>query len=215
MKLYVYDHCPYCVKARMIFGLKDIPFTLETLLNDDVQTPTSMIGQKMVPILQKDDGSYMPESMDIVHYIDEGFGDGKVLTGKSNPEVVAWTNSRDYLYKLAMPRWVKAPLEEFKTEGARQFFIEKKEAMIGPFSENLNDTPELKERAEAHLQRLDGLIQSDEAINGTLSEDDIHVFAMLRSLSIVKDMAYPAKVDAYRKRMAEKSGVPLHDDIAI
>ena len=22
MKLYSYDHCPYCVKARMIFGLR-------------------------------------------------------------------------------------------------------------------------------------------------------------------------------------------------
>lgn len=22
MKLYVYDHCPFCVRARMIFGLK-------------------------------------------------------------------------------------------------------------------------------------------------------------------------------------------------
>ncbi|HCS3144438.1 TPA: glutaredoxin, partial [Shigella flexneri] len=25
MKLYIYDHCPYCLKARMIFGLKNIP----------------------------------------------------------------------------------------------------------------------------------------------------------------------------------------------
>ncbi|MDN5160564.1 glutaredoxin, partial [Escherichia coli] len=24
MKLYIYDHCPYCLKARMIFGLKNI-----------------------------------------------------------------------------------------------------------------------------------------------------------------------------------------------
>lgn len=25
MKLYVYDHCPFCTKARMIFGLKSLP----------------------------------------------------------------------------------------------------------------------------------------------------------------------------------------------
>ena len=24
MKLYVYDHCPFCVRARMIFGLKNL-----------------------------------------------------------------------------------------------------------------------------------------------------------------------------------------------
>ena len=28
MKLYVYDHCPFCVRARMIFGLKNLPVEL-------------------------------------------------------------------------------------------------------------------------------------------------------------------------------------------
>ena len=46
MKLYIYDHCPFCVKARMIFGLKNIPVELNVLLNDDEATPTRMIGQK-------------------------------------------------------------------------------------------------------------------------------------------------------------------------
>ena len=46
MKLYIYDHCPYCLKARMIFGLKNIPVELHVLLNDDAETPTRMVGQK-------------------------------------------------------------------------------------------------------------------------------------------------------------------------
>ena len=28
MNLYVYDHCPFCVRARMIFGLKNLPVEL-------------------------------------------------------------------------------------------------------------------------------------------------------------------------------------------
>ncbi|VTP68106.1 Glutaredoxin-2 [Leclercia adecarboxylata] len=28
MKLYVYEHCPFCIRARMIFGLKKVPFEL-------------------------------------------------------------------------------------------------------------------------------------------------------------------------------------------
>ena len=35
MKLYIYDHCPFCVKARMIFGLKNKPVELVVMLNDD------------------------------------------------------------------------------------------------------------------------------------------------------------------------------------
>ena len=89
MKLFIYDHCPFCVKARMIFGLKNIPVELNILMNDDVDTPTRMIGQKMAPILQKDDSRYMAESMDIVHYVDKV--DGKpLLTGDRNPAIAAW-----------------------------------------------------------------------------------------------------------------------------
>ena len=63
--LYVYDHCPYCVCARMIFGLKKTPFKLDFLMNDDVVTPTKMIGKKVLPIMEID-GKAMGESLDIV-----------------------------------------------------------------------------------------------------------------------------------------------------
>lgn len=71
MKLYIYDHCPFCVRARMIFGLRGVAVEEVILQNDDEETPIKMIGAKQVPILQKDDGSFMGESLDIVRYIDE------------------------------------------------------------------------------------------------------------------------------------------------
>ena len=40
-KLYIYDHCPFCVKAEMIFGLKNLPFERIILLNDDENAPLS------------------------------------------------------------------------------------------------------------------------------------------------------------------------------
>ncbi len=217
MKLYVYDHCPYCTKARMIFGFKDLPYEMVTLLNDDVETPTRMIGRKMVPILEKDDGTFMPESMDIVHEIDAEFGGAKILIGAGdNPALHAWMmEAKAYLNPLAMPRWVKSPLKEFATEGARRYFTGKKEAMIGSFESNMERSKEMKAQATEHLKQLDGLIRSPDAVSGTLSDDDIHLYAVLRSLSIVKDIAYPANVKAYRKKMAQKSSVSLHDDIAI
>ena len=72
MHLYVYDHCPFCVKARMIFGLHQQPIELSFLLNDDEETPQRLIGKKMLPILVKDDQSAMGESLDIVDYIESG-----------------------------------------------------------------------------------------------------------------------------------------------
>lgn len=55
MKLYIYNHCPLCVKAHLIFGLNNIHIELNVSQNDNEATSTQMIGQKMVLILQKDD----------------------------------------------------------------------------------------------------------------------------------------------------------------
>ncbi len=217
MKLYIYDHCPYCVKARMIFGLKKLPIELITLLNDDEMTPVSMIGKKMVPILEKEDRSYLPESMDIVRIIDQQ-GQARLLhpVPDDNHALKDWLSAiRSPLYPLAMPRWVAAPLEEFSTEGARDYFTRKKEAMIGSFAEHLANSMALKDEANHLLADLSPLITSSKAVHGTLSEDDIHLFAILRSLSIVAGLAYPDEVDGYRQAMAKASGVPLHDNIAL
>ncbi|TQI80836.1 glutaredoxin 2 [Serratia fonticola] len=213
MKLFIYDHCPYCVKARMIFGLKDLPVRLVTLLNDDEATPVSMIGKKMAPILQKDDGSYMPESMDIVHYIDNL--DGKpVLTGKTNPAISEWLQqASSYTSKLLLPRFASADFEEFATDSARQYFTHKKQATAGDFAALLADSADLIAQLESDLQKLSALIQSPEAVNGTLSEDDIHLFPLLRSLSIVAGVTLPDNVEAYRNRMAQRSDIPLLFDM--
>lgn len=209
MKLFIYDHCPFCVKARMIFGLKNLPVRLVTLLNDDEATPISMIGKKMAPILQKDDGSYLPESMDIVRYVDNL--DGRpLLTGKTNPALADWLQRVGaYSAKLLLPRIANADFEEFATDSARQYFARKKQASIGDFAEHLTNSADLIAELEIDLQALSGLIVAPDAVNGTLSEDDIQLFPLLRSLSIVAGVALPENVEAYRNRMAQLSDVPL------
>ncbi|WP_025121091.1 MULTISPECIES: glutaredoxin 2 [unclassified Serratia (in: enterobacteria)] len=213
MKLFIYDHCPYCVRARMIFGLKNLPVRLVTLLSDDEITPTSMIGKKMAPILQKDDGSYLPESLDIVHYVDNL--DGKpLLTGKTNPAIAAWLqHTATYVNKLLLPRFANADFEEFATDNARRYFSDKKQAASGDFAVLLADSADLIAQLEEDLATLSPLIKSAEAVNGTLSEDDILLFPVLRSLSIVAGVALPDNVEAYRNRMAQRVDVPLLFDM--
>ncbi|KYQ96261.1 glutaredoxin 2 [Serratia plymuthica] len=209
MKLFIYDHCPFCVKARMIFGLKNLPVRLVTLLSDDEATPISMIGKKMAPILQKDDGSYLPESMDIVRYVDNLDG-WPLLTGKNNPAIADWLQRvGGYSAKLLLPRIANADFEEFATDSARQYFTHKKQASIGDFSEHLANSADLIAELETDLQALSSLIVTSDAVNGSLSEDDIQLFPLLRSLSIVAGVTLPENVEAYRNRMAQLSDVPL------
>lgn len=215
MKLYVYDHCPYCVKARMIFGVKNIPFELVTLLNDDEFTPKKLIGQKMVPILEKEGMQPMAESLDIVKYVDN-LNDPIMFSSKKDERLSQWLQeARNYMYQLAMPRWIEIGLEEFATPGAVDYFTKKKEDYIGPFSMHKSKTNDYIKMAEEHLQGLESLIQGEEFFWGDFSEDDLHVFATLRCLTVVKGLSFPEKLNAYMNSMAKKSQIPLHWDKAI
>ena len=48
--LYVYDHCPFCVRVRLALGAKNIKHLVHFLANDDIKTPTNLIGKKIAPI---------------------------------------------------------------------------------------------------------------------------------------------------------------------
>ena len=209
MKLYIYDHCPFCLKARMIFGLKNLPIELVTLLNDDEATPTRMIGKKMAPILQKDDSRYLPESMDIVHYVDKL--DGKpLLTGKLNPAIADWLRKvNGYVNRLLIPRFAKGAFDEFATPQARDYFVKKKEAAIGSFDEHLSHTAGLVKNISDDLRALDKLIVKPNAVNGELSEDDIHLFPILRNLTLVSGITWPSRVADYRDNMAKQTQINL------
>lgn len=215
MKLYIYEHCPYCVKARMIFGLKNIPVELRVLANDDETTPIGLVGKKMVPILQKQDGSAMPESMDIVHYIDNL--DGKpLLTGPLSAPISKWIASvQDTAQRLLLPRFAKSNLEEFATPSARAGFIAKKEAsMNSSFGDLLAHSEGWIKTISRQLRDLDPLIKQPNGCNGELSEDDIHLFPLLRSLTIVAGIEWPTRVADYRDNMAKQTQINLLTSVA-
>lgn len=39
MKLYIYDHCPFCARTLMAFALKNVPVTLSIIMEGDTDTP--------------------------------------------------------------------------------------------------------------------------------------------------------------------------------
>jgi glutaredoxin 2 len=215
MKLYVYDHCPFCVRSRMIFGLKDVACEIITLPNDDEETPTRLIGKKMLPVLVTESHEAIGESMDIVKYIDETYG-SSVLTIADYPAIEAWMEETTKLiFPLAIPRWASADFEEFHQDASRKYFISKKEAVFGPFPRLLEQTAPLVIEVNAKLEVLELLLSQQERDTGHFSLTDIRLFPLLRSLSIVKGIKWPLKVDAWRREMALRSQVNLNDNIAI
>lgn len=216
MKLYIYDHCPYCVRARMIFGLKNMKVEEITILNDDEATPVGLVGKKVVPVLVKNDGSAMPESLDIVRYIDGNFGE-KCLSDKVRPELEQWMEKiQGYYYRLLMPRFVRLGLAEYASQSALSYFISKKTEKIGDFEENFARSPEYIAQLEADLVELSPLLLAEDSANGTqLSLEDILLFPILRGLTCVKGLVFPTNIEHYVKKMADLSQIDLYDDRAV
>ena len=48
--VYVYDHCPFCVRVRLALGVKNVKHNVHFFQNDDIPTPTKLIGKKIAPI---------------------------------------------------------------------------------------------------------------------------------------------------------------------
>ena len=213
MKLYYYDHCPFCVRARMAAVLLAADVEEVVLANDDEATPISMIGAKQVPILQKEDGSFMGESLDVVRYLDR---EGR-LKNEIRPEIQAWFDKvGGYNTKLVHPRVVKIGLPEFETPEAVKYFTDKKEKSIGSFAANLEKTGQYVQRLNGDLVELETLMTEGGAgLNGEIGMEDILVFPILRNLTVVRGVEWPQKVMDYLLRMSEASGVPLYFDRAL
>lgn len=211
MKLFIYDHCPYCVKARMIFGVKGLPCEVVTLANDDEKTPVSLIGRKMLPILEDPPGQYRPESLDIIKYVDQKTPPPVVHNNEDSHLLGLMNQVKDSVYSLAMPRWQVCGMEEFQTLSAQKYFQNRKEHTTGPFEEALKNTPRFKNNVLQSLSLMEKLL--DEAgpwyLGSSLSLNDFHLFAFLRTLSVVEGLKFPPRLHRYRTHCVKKSGIPL------
>mmetsp|Transcript_72704 Transcript_72704/g.189143 ORF Transcript_72704/g.189143 Transcript_72704/m.189143 type:complete len:291 (+) Transcript_72704:90-962(+) len=210
--LHVYDHCPFCVRVRMIFGLKGLPYRLSFLMNDDVVTPTKLIGKKVLPVLEQGSEA-MGESLDIVKKVDEA--DGPVLKPSvDRQDIAAWQNANAMVIrKLTRPRVADAFLPEFATKAARATWIRNHQFSDGTeFRACMEASPELIKELTAELPKLDAMLDSETSVNlGGVSYDDITLFPALRTLTLVKGLQWPEKLGRYIAHMAEVCDIDLYD----
>ena len=215
MHLYIYDHCPYCVMARMPFAMKNIPVELTVLPNDDEATPISMIGVKACPILKKPDGSFMPESMGIVSYIEQLDNNPIFSPSANRADLSAWFKDVNLLMKqLLYPRWITSPVKEFQTQNAIDYFTHKKTKELGSFTDALANSKTLIKALEIQLERLATILHSETSVNEQLSIDDITLFGRLRGITLIKGLTIPAKISVYLDYFSTTCDIPLFYDAA-
>jgi glutaredoxin 2 len=189
----------------MMAALKCMYLQETVVLDDDTDTMVDLVGKRVIPILVKDEGQPMLESMDMVKYI-EGLG-SPILVGPQRPEVADWADqivSKSAL--LTMPRYPLLGLPEFATAAAFDHYIVRKRKTYGDFTELRSHTHEQIRELMPKLEQLDALIESPQAVNGTLSLDDIRVLPLLRSVAVVKGLAIPRRVRDYFESMMNRIG---------
>ena len=101
----------------MAAALKRLHLQETVVLDDDTDTMVGLVGKRVMPILVKDDGQPMLESMHMVTHVDS-IGD-PVLIGPERGEIAAWSES--IVAKtgpLTMPRYPLLGLPEFATIAA-------------------------------------------------------------------------------------------------
>jgi glutaredoxin 2 len=201
----MFEHCSICFRVRMAAALKRLHVQETVVLEDDSETMIGLAGKRVIPILVKDDGQPMLESMDMVAYID-ALG-APILTGPQRAEVSAWTDS--FVAKAVSLTWPRYPLlglPEFGTIAALDHYIVRKRKTLGDFIELRAKTREQIDALMPDLETLDRLIESPAALNGKLSLDDIRVLPLLRSAAVVKGLRFPQKVRSYFESMMSRIG---------
>ena len=205
MKLYLFEHCSLCFRVRMAAALKRRHLQETVALEDDSATMVGLVGKRVIPILVKDDGVAMLESMDMVAHVD-AIGD-PVLTGPQRPEIAAWADSVvPKSVPLTWPRYPLLGLPEFGTVAARDHYLVRKHKALGDLVELRAKTREQIDALMPDLEQIDRLIESPMAVNGKLSLDDIRVLPLLRSAAVVKGLRFPHKVRDYFETMMNRVG---------
>jgi glutaredoxin 2 len=152
----------------MTAALKRLHLQEAVVLDDDSETMIGLVGKRVIPILVKDCGEPMLESMDMVSYVD-AIGE-PVLNGPERGEVAAWADKAvTKTALLTMPRYPLLGLPEFSTIAALDHYNLRKRKAYGDFVELRANTRRYVDELMPDLEELDRLIESPSAINGKLS----------------------------------------------
>ncbi|ALB01780.1 glutaredoxin [Francisella persica ATCC VR-331] len=213
MKIYLYHHCPYCIKVRLVADLSNLDYQMITLANDNEKAHIDRIGSKQVPFLEKNDGTFIKESDEIC----------KFIAKTQNFEIAESTIDsfvKDCIVELAphyrrivYPRIPHHPRNEcdFPTQSAKEYFISKKQ-YIGDFDALLKNPPYDSIRAiNQILVKIDPLIKTP-FINGEkFSWDDINILPIFFILTMARDLLeIPTNITNYIKNIESKTNIELY-----
>ena len=198
MKLYIYDHCPFC--ARVAFIARSLGITLELVSVDyhDAQTLVDLIGKKMVPVLEKDDGSIMAESLDIIAYFMD-LANSDEPREPANPVTQFQTRAFPLTQRIGRPR----------SEESKVAWRESKETEEFNFEKLIEQTPQFVQLINPLLKDAELLLDFDKGESTLPLIDQAVYFSMLPGFYVEPSIEWPPELDRWMERKSKELGVGL------
>ena len=215
MKLYVYDHCPYCNRVRFLAGMKHIALDIVHLSYADNETTVALVGKRTVPVLQLDDGRLMLESMAIARYLDTQFG-SPWLAHAENPAVEEWLRNVNLpMQTLTYPLWLVSDSPEFSSQAAKREWVLRKASSIGGFEHGAEDIQKNMLAVNRLLQEAERLLESRLGADMDINVDELKLFPVLRNLTLAAGLQWSAALRIWLQRRSAQSGLALYSGQAV
>ncbi|QEO56722.1 glutaredoxin 2 [Francisella marina] len=214
MKIYLYHHCPYCIKVRLVADLSKLDYEMIILANDDEKSHIDRIGSKQVPFLEKDDGTFIIESDEICKFIakTQNFDIAESMINSSVKELVA--QLAEHYRRIVYPRIPHHPRNEcdFPTQSAKDYFINKKSQYIGDFDALLRNPPYDSIIAiNKILKEIEPFVKIPFINGDNFSWDDINIFPIFFILTMARDLLeVPDNINSYIKSIETKTNIELY-----
>ncbi|QSX35410.1 glutaredoxin 2 [Shewanella avicenniae] len=203
----------------MMTGWKGLDIEWVYLQNHDVDARIRMVGANMVPILEKADGSFMGESLDIVAYLDKLDAASALAPAAFSKEIQSFLEESSYYScRLLFPRNVKVAavdMPEFAETEAIAWYSKNKTALISMDFDDAYAKSTTYIAGLAHCWPLLDKVSLPTERNNQLSYDDILLFPGLRNLTLVKGLVFPERIRRYIDEVAQLTHIRLYDAIAI
>lgn len=219
MKLHVFDSCPYCVRVKVLIGLKGLDCQINPMVLG--QLPESVEGKLekfSVPILEESDPEngesiIMTESLDIFRKLDS-IGTPLFFSYEPSEKVLdLLANLQQAKAPLSYPRMPLMNLPELSSEEAIKMFRTSREAALGQTLEQaIDNTVHYLPAVETLVDELEQILMPKTFLDGDreLNIDDIAVFAELRNLTMVGEFNFSKQMYTYLDVISSRSNVPLY-----
>ncbi len=208
MKLYIYEHCPFCARVRFIGRKLGINFEEVIVGYNDDRTLTDLVGKRTVPILMTEDNASFADSKNIIDHF--------LTLAKSNshrePEypTIAW-QSRGFplLQRIGYPRWHLLNLGEFSNEQSRKLWIARKETPSLNFDRLLEQTESIVKQVDVLLLEAEKLLQLSGSRSGKSLLDQSIFFSLLRGFYSEPTLKWPNSLEIWMQEQSQTLNIPL------